>query len=75
MNNVTVSVGAVTYAIKLKKLLSRVGVGSTLKKSVDKERGCVYGVEIKREDLYTAVKVLRENRFIYTVEDNYDLSR
>ena len=69
MNNVIVTVGSVTYAIKLKKLLAREGIQSKLVKIEDTKRklGCTHGVEIARGDFLSAVVIMRENRVNYTI--------
>ena len=69
MNNITVTVSSVTYAIKLKKALSRRGIQSRLVKIEDKEGllGCVNGVSINKKDFLTAVVIMKENGIIYSI--------
>lgn len=69
MNNIIVTVGAVTYAIKLRKLLSRGGIQSKLVKVEDVEGrlGCIHGVELRKTDLLSAVVIMKENRIEYSV--------
>lgn len=69
MNNITVTVGSVTYAIKLKKMLSRVGIQSKLIKIEDEKGiiGCMHGVSIGEEDYLSAVKIMRENGVRYSI--------
>lgn len=71
MNNIIVTVGTITYAIKLRKLLSRGGVSSKLVKIVNNNGsiGCTHGVEICESDLLTAVFILKENKIEYFIYD------
>lgn len=71
MNKTIVTVGSVTYAIKLKRLLLRNGVQSKLVKvDVSKtKRGCTHGLEINENDFYLAVVIMRENKIPYSVYD------
>ena len=66
MNNVIITVGSVTYAIKLKKLLAREGIKSSLVKK-ESANGCTHGVELAEADFLAAVVVIRENGIEYTV--------
>ena len=71
MKKITVTVGSVTYAIKLRKLLVKNGIGSRLVKldnTVD-GKGCTHGVEISENDLYRTVFILRENGIAYKLKD------
>ena len=61
-----VTVGSVTYAAKLKKLLYRAGIQSKLIKSAV-DGNCVHGVEIESSDFYKAVVVMRENQIEYSI--------
>ena len=69
MNKVKIMVGSMTYAIKLKKILSRAGLVSTQIKDL-KKGGCVHGVEININDIYAAIALLKENNMSYTVENS-----
>ena len=71
MNNIIVTVGTVTYAIKLKKLLSRKGIQSKLVKIEDPKGiiGCIHGVELKEIDLFSAVVIMRENKINYSIQE------
>ena len=71
LNNITVTVSSVTYAIKLKKLLSRGGIQSKLVKVEDKEgkSGCLNGVTINNSDFLSAVVIMKENKIDYTIYD------
>ena len=66
MNNIIISVGSVTYAIKLKKLLAREGIKTTLVKK-ETASGCTHGVELSEGDFLGAVVIMRENGIAYTV--------
>lgn len=69
MKKITVTVGSVTYAIKLRKLLLREGIASRLVKvdNTEDKTGCSHGVEISGEDFYKAVVIMRENGIDYSV--------
>ncbi len=69
MKNLTLTVGSVTYAIKLRKLLARDGIKSRLVK-VDNtlnKNGCSHGVEILENDFYRAVMIMKENNIEYSL--------
>ena len=68
MNKVIIYVGAMTYAIKLRKMLARAGIESRQVKSLDGD-GCTHGVEIMYRDFYGAIAILRENGMEYRVEN------
>ncbi len=77
MKKITITVGSATYAIRLRKLLLRSGIKSTLIKSEMGENnlGCSHGVEISENDLYHAAMIMRENGIKYSVsESKYDIS-
>ena len=61
-----------TYAIKLRKMLSRAGIESWQVKSLGKD-GCSHGVEIMYSDFYGAIKLLKESNIEYKVEGKSDL--
>ena len=69
MNYITIYVDSVTYAIKLKKLLSRNGIESRLIKVEDKKglSGCLHGVTINRSNFLNAVVIMKENNIDYTI--------
>ena len=69
MRNHVIKVGSVTYAIKLKKLLTKYNISSNLIKNVGAE-GCVYALEIKGEDYYLTAKIMRENNMSYPITEN-----
>ncbi|MBR5144573.1 MAG: DUF3343 domain-containing protein [Clostridia bacterium] len=69
MRKIIIVVGSITYAIKLRKLLTRVGIDASLIK-VDNPNGgigCIHGVEIPINDYYTAVVIMRDNNIDYSV--------
>lgn len=69
MNKTTITVGSVTYAIKVRKLLERAGVKSKLIKvdSSKTKSGCTYGIELQPSFFYDAVNVLKNNGISYSV--------
>ena len=68
MNKVIIYVGAMTYAIKLRKMLARAGIESRQIKSLESD-GCTHGVEIMYQDFYSAIAILKENGMGYTVKE------
>ena len=68
MNKVIIYVGAMTYAIKLSKMLARAGIESRHVKSLDND-GCTHGIEIMYRDFYGAIAILRESGMEYRVEN------
>ena len=78
MKKITVTVGTVTYAIKLRKLLLRAGIRSKLVKVNNKktEGGCTHGVELDEIDFYNAVVIMKNNGISYSLysQSAYDLS-
>ena len=68
LNTTTITVGSVTYAIKLRKLFAREGIESELiKVTVKREGGCTHAVRINRSDLFRAVVIMREKGIEYSV--------
>ena len=68
MNCTIVTVGSVTYALKLQKILLRAGLRSKLVKVGDGDsRGCTHGLEIDNNDYYSAIRIMRENGIEYSV--------
>lgn len=66
MNTIIIKVGAVTHAIKLKRLLSRAGIEAKQVKNLDSD-GCNHGIEIDHRDYYSTIAILKENKFIYSI--------
>ena len=77
MNSTIVTVGTVTYAIKLRRLLLRAGIRSKLVKvdNTNTEGGCSHGIAINESDFYPAVVVMKSNGIKYSVYNghSYDL--
>lgn len=69
MNTTTITVGSVTYAIKVKKLLERAGIRSRLIKveASATENGCTYGININSSLFYATVAVLKNKGINYSV--------
>ena len=69
MKTTTITVGSVTYALKLKKLLRRAGIEATIVKldNTDQNTGCTHGVNIFDSDFYSAVVIMKENNINYSV--------
>jgi len=66
-----IAVGTVTMAIKSRKLLSRAGIRSRAVK-IDGNTttgGCAHALEIDKNNLYDAVRILRENDINCSVHD------
>ena len=71
MRSIILTVGSVTYAIKLRKLLKRAGIESNIAKvqvSVNSS-GCTYGVEILEGDLLSTVVIMKENKIEYSIQN------
>ena len=70
LKSIIVTVGTVTYAIKLRRLLLRAGIRSKLVKvdSTDSS-GCTHGVQIAEGDYYSAVVVMQNGGIQYKVFD------
>ena len=70
MKKIMITVGGVTYAIKLRKLLLRDGIESELIKiSSSKSGGCTHGVRIRDRDLFRAIGIMREKGIDYSVTE------
>lgn len=67
MNKIIISVGSMTYALKLKKLLLRSGIYSIQVKTM-REDGCNHGIEIDERDLFSAVAILLDLKIDYSIE-------
>ncbi len=69
MNIATITVGSVTYALKVKKILQRMGIKSKLIKvdSTKSKMGCEYGVEIPLNLFFDAVAELKRKGISYSV--------
>ena len=69
MNTTTLTVGSVTYALKAKKALMRIGIRSELIKTEDSQRrsGCAYGIRFNSDLFYSVIDELRNNAIKYEV--------
>ena len=72
MDSTIITVGSVTYAIKVKKLLERSGIKSKLIKveSSKSSKGCTYGVKIPTPLFFDTVALLRNKEIDYSVYKN-----
>ena len=62
MNTAYLLVDSVTYAIKARKVLSAIGIRSSLKKiTVHEMRGCKYAVYTERRHYFSAMAALRQS--------------
>lgn len=70
MKNTVITVGSITYAMKLRKLLTKEKIGSRLVKleNSNDNMGCVHGVEINPADLFSAVGILKKNNIKYSIK-------
>ena len=69
LNTTVLTVGSVTYAMKARKLLLRGGIRSKLVKvnGDNMSMGCNHGLEIDKDDFYSAAVILKENRIAFSV--------
>lgn len=76
MNTTTITVGSVTYALKVRKMLERAGIRSDLIKinASRSKSGCTYGIKINSAYFYDAVSIMKNNGIQYSVLPNNDLS-
>ncbi len=65
MEPCVLTVGSVTEAIRVRRLLHAARIGARLVKRTGGTRGCVYGVEVHPTDFSHAVRILNENRIPY----------
>lgn len=68
MKKIRIDVGSMTFAIKLKKILSRNGIKAYQTKWVG-NGGCNHGVEIDERDLLSTIVLLREHNIEYSIEN------
>lgn len=74
MKNITIILGSITKASKVKRILSGAGITADVIKSAETNTGeCTHGVRIKNSDMYQAAMILRKYSIDYTVEN--DISR
>ncbi len=76
MNNTIIIVGSVTYAMKVKKLLERSGIKSTLVKvdGIKSGKGCTHGIKFQSSMFYDVISVLRNREINYSVYSGNDIS-
>ena len=55
-----------TEALKAKRILSKNGIASRIIKTVEKEKGCSVGLLVKGCDVYTLIRLLRDNSIEYS---------
>lgn len=69
MNTTILTVGSVTHAIKVRKLLLRHNITSVLVKiDVGKSaNGCEYGIKLNLERFYDAIRILKNNEIHYSI--------
>ena len=69
MKKTVILVRSITYAIKLRKLLARSKISSSVVKIAHGENngGCASGLEISDSDLFSAVAIMRENSIEYKI--------
>lgn len=69
LNTTIIAVGSVTYAVKVKKMLGRIGVAAELVKVDTSKTGgsCTHGIKIHSSYLYDAIGVLKKAGIDYHV--------
>ena len=69
MDNTTITVGSVTYAVKARRLLARGGIKARLIKLSPSESagGCAHGLVISSARFFDAVVILKENGVPYSL--------
>ena len=75
--NTTITVGSVTYAIKVKKILERAGIRCKLIKvnASNINKGCNYGINVAASHFYDVIVILKNNGIVYSVYTENDISR
>ena len=71
---ITVILKSETEAIRAKKLLSKNGITSRIKKITEGERGCTFALSANKVDRYILIRILRDNGIDYSFSKN-DISR
>ena len=71
MKRTIITVGSVTYAIKLRKILLKEKIASRLiKLDTEAERaGCTHGLEIDAGDLYAAIMIMKNQGIEYKLNE------
>ena len=69
MDNTTIAVGSITYAVKARRLLARGGIKAKLIKLSLSETagGCAHGIVIASSRFFDAVVILKENGIPYSL--------
>ena len=69
LENTTLILGSVTYAVKARRLLARSGINARLIKLSGKETadGCSHGIELASSRFFEAVVILKENGIAYSL--------
>ena len=68
MDNTTLTVGSITYAIKARRLLLHAGIRArTIKLVTEEGGGCVHGIVIPSSRFLDAVVILKENGISYSL--------
>ena len=68
MERIIITVGSVTYALKLRKLLRAKGIEARQIKYQDPDRGCTHGIEISKANMLDAIVLLKENGMEYNIQ-------
>lgn len=68
MSATVLTVSSITYAIKARKTLKRIGIQAKLVKIEDGDsiNGCAYAIEFNSKDLYAAIAELKKNNIDYS---------
>ena len=71
LKTVIISLESLTYAVKAKRTLSKLGITARSVKfdGYGAELGCKHGIEFDSRDLYTVVSALKNAGLEYTVFD------
>ena len=66
MEECILTIGTVTQAIRARKQLTAVGIGSRLVKGVSNAKtGCTYGVSVRASDMQQAMHTLKESQIAF----------
>lgn len=71
MKRTIITVGSLTYAIKLRKILLKEKIASRLIKldNTSGNLGCTHGIEIDGGDLYATVMIMKKHGFDYKINE------
>lgn len=71
LSEITIILGSVTRASRVKRILASEGVKSSVTKSASKDTGeCAHGVRLDAADMYKAAMILRNQGIEYTVQND-----